>query len=186
MTTVGGADGLWRRRAGTIALHPHAGGGEPCPAATAAGRLRAVSTHAERPRKAGKSRHLAPNGGNRSARTTISEGMVAASPFPLTALQCARIVDVDGHERGQNGSRQDMIIGVDLAKRIYQVPATTVAGEAIFRKKPRALKWNKKIKNLRIPTHPVGCSDNIRSAEDRCRVGMVFDVRHGELRQHFR
>jgi hypothetical protein len=47
--------------------------------------------------------------------------------------------------------------------------------------------------SVRIPTHPVGCSDNIRSVipgypvtEDRCRSGMVFDVRRVAFRQRLR
>ena len=40
------------------------------------------------------------------------------------------------------------IIGVDLAKNVFQLHGAAADGSVVF---------------LRIPTHPVGCSDNIRS-----------------------
>ena len=54
---------------------------------------------------------------------------------PQTALQCAKVVVCQRHANGEDGEMKDTMIGVDLAKRVFQLHGATMAGEVKFRKK---------------------------------------------------
>lgn len=56
-------------------------------------------------------------------------------PSPQMASQCAKFVVLNATKRREDDKMKDTMIGVDLAKRVFQVHGATMTGQVKFRKK---------------------------------------------------
>ena len=63
---------------------------------------------------------------------TESDGVDAPTP---TASQCAKLVMVTSPGKERASMEQVTIVGVDLAKRVFQGHGTAAGGAVVFRKK---------------------------------------------------